>query len=65
MIKLQSMQDSDLSIGLIEKISVYLADILRHRKLIRTADNFLVNVAIDLMENIQNETIRSMHIMEG
>lgn len=65
MIKLQSMEDSDLSIGLIEKISVYLADILRHRKLIRTADNFLVNVALDLMENIQNETIKSMHIMEG
>lgn len=64
-IKLQTIEDGNLSVDLVEKISVYLADILRYRDLIKTEDNFLINVANNLMENIENKAIRSMHIMEG
>lgn len=64
-LKIESLNDSKLLIELIEKVSIYLVDILRYRDLVSIRDNFLPNVAENLMENIENKTIRSMHIMEG
>lgn len=65
LLKLQNTNDGTMSVDLIEKISVYLAEILRYRGIISCNDNFLVNVAANLMEIIQDKTIRSMHVMEG
>lgn len=62
---LQSTNNNKELLGLVEKISLYIRDILNLRHYTISKDTFLINQAIEIQKSINNSKIKSIHLMKG
>lgn len=62
---LQSTNNNKELLGLVEKISLYIRDILNLRRYTISKDTFLINQAIEIQKSINNSKIKSIHLMKG
>lgn len=62
---LQSTNNNRELLGLVEKISLYIRDILNLRRYTISKDTFLINQAIEIQKSINNSKIKSIHLMKG